>query len=595
MACFAIGRRWIQGAVIYGHAAHPDQVSTKQATDMICQQATERLCESSSGLRFIAGDFNQEHGELESMRYWTDQGWINAQVWAEQKLGIPIRPTCKKTTTKDHLYLSPELAMYLQDVVVSDSYFKDHAVLAVKLSSLGAPPLMPLWRMPRPIKWDEVPTMPDKEFPPLDTSCPSQAYANMLVTFETEVSQVLLTTHKPTLLQAQKGRGQTREVTMRAEFSAPPKKGRPGDLAPEYHGVDVRHAKWLRQARRLVNYAHLSNQPNLVLSQVTHKEKLWKSIQTAKGFSPSFLAWWNENCSEVAALGEAEPSPTMANLVAQTFETKLRQFEKLLARSRVADAKQRRHQDPNVIFKDLQSEAQLPCQTLLQRNQANVVAVDEDEMALEIHPPQEWDRQSTLATAAGPVQIVHAEPDKLWVDRVDATMLEKPVSQETLVGEITDMFEAFRLEWVKRWDKHFTVQDEFWQPIVDFVQMAFPNPPQMPTEPITYDMWRNALKKKSKRAATGPDGLTRNDLLRMPRGLTEQLLELLMAVEREGAAWPEQLVQAFVIALAKSVDAECVNDYRPVSIFPVAYRVWHPVYDGLRRGMCIKRVGNAGS
>ena len=127
-ASFAVGRRWIQGAVIYGFAAAPDTLATRDATDKICQMATKRLVEQSTGLRFIAGDFNQEHLNLPSMQLWQDLGWVNAQQWASQVLGKQIQPTCKGVTVKDHVYLSPELAMYLEYVVVDPTLFKDHAV-----------------------------------------------------------------------------------------------------------------------------------------------------------------------------------------------------------------------------------------------------------------------------------------------------------------------------------------------------------------------------------------------------------------------------------------------------------------------------------
>ena len=99
----------------------------------------------------------------------------------------------------------------------------------------------------------------------------------------------------------------------------------------------------------------------------------------------------------------------------------------------------------------------------------------------------------------------------------------------------------------------------------------------MKYEPITYQVWRRTLKQKSKRAATGPDGLSRDDLLHMPKSLTMKLLALLEAIEKDGKQWPGQMVQAFLIALAKHSEAACVNDYRPISIFPVAYRTWSSI------------------
>lgn len=95
------------------------------------------------------------------MSHWADKGWVNAQQCPFEKLSKSIQPTCKNKTVKDRIFLSPQLAMHLCDVHVCDSYFPDHAVLWVELSSLGKPPKVPVWRTPKPIDWSAVPTLED--------------------------------------------------------------------------------------------------------------------------------------------------------------------------------------------------------------------------------------------------------------------------------------------------------------------------------------------------------------------------------------------------------------------------------------------------
>ena len=579
MACFHVGRRWIQGAVIYGFAANPEHISTRQATDKICQEVTTRMLESSSGLRFIAGDFNQEHGDLECMRHWEQQGWVNVQQWAHQKLGTPIRPTCKNKTTKDHLYVSPELAVYLESIIVDDTYFKDHAILAARFGNLGSPPKLPLWRMPKPIDWNEVPTLPDlekapQEAGPADTSA---AYAEIMQQFEGEVNTMLAHKDKKPLNKQQLGRGQTREVHLVVEFSAPPKKGRPGDLETGYHGIDPGHSKWLRQARRLVNLARLTKVSEPTPTHQRHKNRLWQSILQASGFTPSFAAWWNQHLGAHAAIGEECPGPNASQIISECFNERLRAFEKMLGKQRVGEAKLRRNQNPNLIFRDLQPEGQIPCQSLLLQAKAQVVDVSQEDCSIEVQPEADWNPEAMLITKHGPVNIIHAEADKLWLDKIPGDLVDSPVSQDRHIGELNAMFDEFRKEWTLRWDKHLHTPDEFWDPLVHFTEQAFPKQKAMKYEPITYQVWRRTLKQKSKRAATGPDGLSRDDLLHMPKSLTMKLLALLEAIEKDGKQWPEQMVQAFVIALAKHSEAACVNDYRPISIFPVAYRTWSSI------------------
>ena len=90
------------------------------------------------------------------MQKWADLGWINVQTWAAQVLNKPVQFTCKNKTTKDHLFLSPELARYLLDVEVDDTWFPDHAILYAKFRPLGELPLLPLWKKPKPIDWSSV-------------------------------------------------------------------------------------------------------------------------------------------------------------------------------------------------------------------------------------------------------------------------------------------------------------------------------------------------------------------------------------------------------------------------------------------------------
>ena len=576
MASFAIGRRWVQGAVIYGHAAAPDTVATKEATEQICRTVTTRLVDQSSGLRFIAGDFNQAHLNLPSMQHWQNLGWVNAQCWAQEHLGKSMQPTCKGVSIKDHIYLSPELAMYLEDVTVDQSIFKDHAVLAVALSSLGSPPKVPMWKQPLTIDWSKIPDLPQEDVQIDLHGTPEHQYRSIMKKFEEVIDGTLQTHGKPTLLTRQKGRADTLEVHWVSEFSKPPRKGREGELQPSFHGIDPMHAKWLRQVRRLHNLVKLRTRQSPTPQQREHASCLWDSIRRSPGFPPHFVAWWNQQHGHVAAVTESLPGLQTLQTMCETVEEDLTRMEKTLNKARVAQAKQRRLDDPNVIFKDLQKEPPKPCQTLLKPCRALITAIDEEESAILVEPSQPWDPAQEVYTPDKRLQIMHAEPDKLWVDKVCDDLVGQPVKQDQYMGQLNAIFDAFGSEWSRRWDRHLNVPSDFWDPIVDFVRTAFPAQPEMKVQPITYEVWMNALRKKSKRAAVGPDGVSRQDLLKLPKNLTLQLLEIFKKVEN-GQPWPTQLLEGFIIALEK-VDGACsVQQYPPICIFSVAYRTWSSI------------------
>ena len=134
VSCFQVGQRWVQGGVIYGYAAQPETSATKTKTEELCQHVIKRLLQHSQGLRFIAGDLNQPDDALPSMQQLKEAGWVNVQQWAMEKLNKPIQVTCKNKSTKDHIYVSPELAMYLKDCEVQHDWFPDHSVCQIPLT-----------------------------------------------------------------------------------------------------------------------------------------------------------------------------------------------------------------------------------------------------------------------------------------------------------------------------------------------------------------------------------------------------------------------------------------------------------------------------
>ena len=95
----------------------------------------------------------------------------------------------------------------------------------------------------------------------------------------------------------------------------------------------------------------------------------------------------------------------------------------------------------------------------------------------------------------------------------------------------------------------------------------------MPHIPIDAETWHKTLKKKSKRSAIGPDGVSRQDLLSLPPQGTEDLLQILTSVEL-GQSWPQQLTTGFVIALEKIPGASATGQFRPITLLPIVYRLW---------------------
>ena len=231
---------------------------------------------------------------------------------------------------------------------------------------------------------------------------------------------------------------------------------------------------------------------------------------------------------------------------------------------------------PMVIFKDLKQPAAQPVQMLLNKPAATVIAVDQPDQAVEVAPNQKWDATIPLQLPNGSSHVIHAEPDKLWVDQLHDVEVGDKIYQDQYVGELTELFRQFGQEWTKRWDRHLEVDARKWDPVIAFAEQVLPMPSPMEYKPLTVADWDNALRKKSKKAATGPDGLSRADMLHWPLPAKQALVDLLNRIE-QGLPWPQQMVTGFVVALEKTPGAETVNQYRPITVFSLCYRTWSSI------------------
>ena len=584
-ACFQFHKRPVLGGVVYGYAVQPETVQTRQQTDNLCQHVTDAIVQGQKGLRFIAGDFNQSDGALPSMEQWANLGWVNVQKWAYDVLGQEIQPTCKGSTTRDHLFVSPELSAYLTNVEVQQDWFADHAILFARFSDFGDPPRIPLWRTPKPLPWKECSKLPDSVDHSHHATDPTMRYREICQQLEQRVVQQLAKKDVH-VTDSFLGRGQTHEVHFVPEFAQPPKQARAGEPQPAYFGSNLKHAQWIRQVRRLDNLAKSLQKNALDTQKVEHRSNLWRSILTAPGFQPNFPLWWSQQKHpQLPVLPDYLPSHACVDVVRVAMQEQLRMMEKMLNRSRVQAARNRRKDDPNIIFRDLKGPRPAPVQMLLQQTQAVVTYIDVADMAVEVHPPQSW-TNDMIRVGSSLLQPIHVEPDKLWLPHLDGIQVGHSVLQSAHLGTLQQLFDAFATEWKKRWDRHADVPDARWQPILDFATTAMPALPPMPYTKITYERWIAAVKKKPQRAATGPDSMSRLDLLNMPRDLAEQLIELLHQVEQTGT-WPTQLLDGFVVALEKQPNSSFVHQFRPISIFAVTYRVW----SSLRASEILAHIG----
>ena len=127
---------------------------------------------------------------------------------------------------------------------------------------------------------------------------------------------------------------------------------------------------------------------------------------------------------------------------------------------------------------------------------------------------------------------------------------ESELEQCQVLASCTDVQHEFETLWAARWGKHANPAECDWTRICQFARAFLPRG-RLEMAPISYEQWRTALKRYKPRAARGPDGFSRKDLLRMPRERTQELLDFLNSIERGHSGWPEQLLTGLVLAHEK--------------------------------------------
>ena len=126
--------------------------------------------------------------------------------------------------------------------------------------------------------------------------------------------------------------------------------------------------------------------------------------------------------------------------------------------------------------------------------------------------------------------------------------------------------------WSTYWCRAANVQEEHWDELLTHL----PPRPSLPVEafpPITREDIRKHAKGLKTSAATGLDGVTRDDLIHAPDSFLDGLCSLYNVTEQTGA-WPYQVVHSKIVSLAKLHNALTPQQARPIQIFSVVYRTW---------------------
>lgn len=283
--------------------------------------------------------------------------------------------------------------------------------------------------------------------------------------------------------------------------------------------------------------------------------------------------WWTSvTQSSLIYLSCFIPSVEELQDLHDQFHAQVRVFEAQLSQTRLHEAKQSRILDPNRIFRDCAEEAPAKVDALVISKTSDITHVDVENGVLQVHELPAFVDDQPLAINGPPRGLLHSDADHLWVTDCDGVQPGDIIRQDKIFCTDHDILQEFHKVWAPRWQKSSHVLDSQWQQIMDFTTARF-QPVHWDMKPWTSTRLCKTILSKKRRAATGPDGVSRCDLAYFAQVFPQPFTDLFDAIEG-GRPWPRQLTRGFVASLYKNKGDGGVDRYRPIAVFPLLYRVW---------------------
>ena len=132
---------------VYGYSPSPLFPDARARTDRLLRDFSREVILGRKGIRIVCGDFNHSFSSLSEVDLWVREGWVECQDAAWQRWQQPPAATCKHSTRRDAVFLSPEAASLLESVQVFNC-FADHATVVANLRLDSSIPVGLRWPMP---------------------------------------------------------------------------------------------------------------------------------------------------------------------------------------------------------------------------------------------------------------------------------------------------------------------------------------------------------------------------------------------------------------------------------------------------------------
>ena len=572
-----LGNFWISGVVLYGVPKGPTHPRARINTNSLLTAAIDRL-QDIDGPKYLAGDFNHDLSDLSASQRLEALGMIEIQELFRCQSGVLPRPTCRGKTRRDFLFISHHLVPMFRGLVIDNLAWSDHASIVARFEGDNCDLVRFPWYVPSMFDWREAGDLKPADLLTFEAPrCCTAQYTALWHSFEQRFSDALQTKGKQ-LPNRTTGRGTTMETKTVRGTPVPPKLGRHGECQPRYFGCSYLHCHWFKQLRRLQSFVRVTDDSGdepVPCHRREHRRLLWSAIRNAAGFAPNFPVWWKDQAQvgiEPFELPWEPPSKAVAQMIFEHFEWQTRQLETRLLRER----KSRRNNKVGLglakLFASVKRDAPAAVDILLEPFCANVTDVCQEDCAIEVNPPCGWDPTAVIRCNGAPVRSTMITPDKLYLEDIDGISVGDCVSQTKCTGSLPDIFRAFREQWALRWGRHEGVPLSHWSRLLSFAKEHLRAVCVSPLH-VTVPLLRATAKAKKSKAAVGLDGVRRCDILAMDSNQLASIVSLYSRAHSDGC-WPRQVTQGSITSLAKRSDPRGVNDYRPITIFSLIYRLW---------------------
>ena len=574
-----LGSRVVSVVTLYGYAQGPTWPDSLARTNRMLAAVTQEIVIGCRGIRVVTGDLNHTLDSLEETAVWRSLGWVEAQELAFQRWAQPIQPTCKGSTVRDFVWLSPEAAALARAVHVFD-VFQEHSTVRVTLSLGDAEVSSFEWPLPTAIPWQDVSVsswQASATPSPQPAACPTARMRQIGAVYERSLHGYVHGVPGKQLPTMCYGRSKRLAPQPLASPTVAPRPSRQGEdvLRCDLLGAQIR--RWFAQLRRIQSLAHSVRAGSDAASAIEHRVQLWRAITFAKGFKGGFQTWWRQRPVQLlgspASIDAGVPTAAAVDAILLDFRCNFRKLEAWHVAQRAKVLRSKHDASKSALFRELRDPAPEQVDVLVLQHVRSVLAVDPETRAAHLDMAPDTRGCSTWTVNGVAFEPSSLEGDVCVPPQGFDLSTEEDICQVQTLADVNSIHSEFVSFWSHSWLKHANTAPEHWQRFLAFAT-AFLPAGTLALDPITEQQWRRVLRRFKSSAARGPDSWAIADLINMPSYQLQELLQLLNAIEGGSEQWPAQLLVGFVCLLSKRNGLTGVKGYRPIVLYSIIYRAW---------------------